>query len=1217
MTISRIRHSLCPWTIDRKTYSLRPVRNLHAGERQTSIIAQLFSRGGTPRHRPSRTERVSRLSAGLVIVLFLMVGTQRLWAQQTMTGITGRVTDPNGSAIARSTVTATNLDTGAVVNTKTSETGVYVISNAALQLGTYSLTVSAPGFKTWQDSDIRLVTGQVLTYDVTLVVGATTEEVQVHATADALDTTTSTMGTTTTADEIKDLPMQLAGTPRSSLAFLATMSAISTAGTGSLSRDKGSYGGAAIMGTGGNGSNNGFAGYTIDGMSAATRYFTQLGDQYTIVPDAIQELRLASNFNAESAWNSGVEVSLITKSGTNQFHGSVYEYFGNTVLDAKNYFASQASSERQNEFGFTLGGPIRRNKTFFFGSLDFYRFTNSAGGLVQTVPTAAMRNGDFSQLLGAQIGTDALGRPVYMGEIYDPATTRTLSNGMIVRDPFNCNGVLNTICSNRFSSVSGFLQAGYPDPTLPGTQNNWVGTAAPAPLTADKFTFRIDHQFDKEKQSLMFGMDAAPVYNPGITGIPQFKPLLTPTINDPYYFYRGRIGYSFTINPNLLYSLYVTGSYIGSTLDNGNSPSSTAGQAAGLKGVSSPQLPVVSISQTSGFGFGWLYDNPQFSFPIVGTTLTWVKGKHTFKFGGDYLRNVIALNPFTFWSAGSFNFSQLETGLPGYTGSGYGYASFLLGEVDSAALNNIVKFKSSDAGFGAFAQDQWRITSRLTINYGLRWGGIQYPWEAHDLFGAFSPTVPNPGAGGLPGAIQFWGTGKPDAIGLHYSVDPNYKLFDPRLGVAYQVTKNSVVRAYYGITHIPNFSAFNTGTNVPGYGTGDGNFAGAATPASTNNGVTAAFNWDQGFKGSVAPDFNPAVENGFSVDELLPHVNKVGMTQSFGLSFEQGLPWGFTGKLEYLGNNTRGIFWNTSFPYPSINQISLKDLALGPLLEADINSSQAVEAGIKPPYLGFTGSVAQALRPYPQYLDITPLNNPSSFSEWNAGHFALQKRFSGTPGLSMLLDYTWSKMFLANQFQEGMFSQQAKQLAIADETNVVVLSYDYALPFGKGRTFLSGSNQFVQHVVGGWDIAGIQTYNSGSPIIVTTEATNPAVQNVWAVRNPAVAIRTRTTCNDTVPGTGARYLNINAFSTPAPFTMGNTYTQSVRSCGYANENISITKITPITERINFKLGANFFNLFNRHTFTGMGLDINNPATFGTFSGASDPRLIQFNARLEF
>lgn len=1151
------------------------------------------------------------LSSIVLMAVLCLVCFAELNAQQTNTGIKGTVTDSSGRVVVGATVTLQDVATGVATTATTNGAGLFLISSATLKVGEYSLKVSAPGFDSAQLSGIHLVSGSIANSDVQLAVGEVTQTIQVSTKAAQFDTTSSTLGTTTTEDEIKSLPLQLSGAPRSSLNFVTTMSAVNMPKTSDAAG--GPIAGASLMGSGGNGSVNDVAGYVIDGMSAAARYFEQLGDQYSLPPDTVQEMRLASNFNAEQAWDGGVEISLTTKSGTDRFHGTAYEYFGNTVLDSKNWFAASASVEHQNEFGFNLGGPIRKKKIFFFGDADFYRYTNTAAGVVGTVPTPAMRTGDFSQLLGAKVGTDALGRPIYSGEIYDPSTTRTLANGTIVRDPFNCNGTLNAICQSSFSKVSSFFLAGYPAATYPLlTQQNWVGKKQRAPLSVDKFFVRIDQQYRDGKQTLMLGFDSTPVYNQINPPENDLGPLLTAIANAPYSFYRPRIAFAWTVKPNLLYSLNVAAAYIKSTFNAGNTASSTAGRDAGLTGVITPNLPVVNITNTTGFGyFYYTFKNPQFTFPIASTSMTWIKGKHTFKFGGDYIQSTIGLNPQTQYTNGSFTYSPLETGLPGYTSTGWGFASFLLGQVDNSLLNSQYSAHFAGAGFGIYGQDQWQVTPRLTINYGLRWDGVRPPWEHHDLFGAFSPTVPNPAAGGLLGSLQFWGTGRPGAIGLHYSVNPDYALFDPRLGIAFKATNKSVLRAYYGITDIPTFASFNNGTQAPTYGA-----QATATPSSTNNGVTPAFNWDHGFPGTVTGSTDPTFENGQAVRELLPNVNEVGRTQAFGMSFEYALPWGMTAKAEYVGKLTHGMFFNVSkIPAPSINQLPLKYLSLGSLLLANITSSQAVAAGITPPYPGFKGSVAQALLPYPQYQAITPLNDPGQFAEYNAGHFQLQKRFSND--LSFLVDYTRQKMFLANEFQEGMYRTQTKQLAPTDEPNTTAISYSYQLPFGSGKRLLGTSRGVVQEMVGGWGTSGILSYASGQVIAVTTQATIPSIQNIWPVLNPGVPVRTGTSCNATVPGSTARYLNINAFSTPAPYTLGNTNTvSSARDCSQKNENLSVFKTFDLSEGLKFTFNANFFNAFNRHTFGGLGVNINT-STFGTFASASTPRLIQFSGRLTF
>lgn len=1161
----------------------------------------------------ARLKIASSLMAYVAAVVLAITCLNFANAQQTNTGIRGTVSDSTGRPIIGASVILQNDATGVKTTTITNNAGLFDISSATLTVGDYSLTVSAPGFQSSQAKGIPLVSGTIANYDMRLEIGRTSETVVVSSIAAHLDTTSSTLGTTTTHDEIENLPLQLANAPRSSLNFVSTMSGVNM--PPSQDSAGGPISGASLMGSGGNGSINNTAGYVIDGMSAAARYFEQLGDQYSLPPDVVQEMRLASNFNAEQGWDGGVEISLTTKSGTNQFHGEAYEYFGNTALDSKNWFATSASVEHQNEFGFNLGGPIRRNKIFFFGDADFYRYVNTSAGVTGTVPTPLMKSGNFSQLLGKQVGTDALGRPIYSGEIYDPSTTRTLSNGTIIRDPFNCGGVLNTICTTSFSKVSSFFAAGYPSATNPAlTQLNWSGAKQRAPLTVDKFFVRIDQQYRQGKQTLMLGLDGTPVFSQVNPPEINLGPLLTAIANSPYYFYRPRLAFAWSLTPNLLYSLNLTAGYIGSTFNSGSTPSSTAGKDSGLVGLNAPNLPVVNITNTTGFGYMYYtYNNPQFAFPLASTNLTWIKGKHSFKFGGEYLQSGLAFSPQSQYPNGEFNFSTLETGLPGYTNTGWGYASFLLGQVDSSILNNEYYAHFSGAGFGAYAEDQWQITPRFTLNYGLRWDGVRPPWEHHDLYGAFSPTVPNPAAGGLLGNIQFWGTGRPGAIGLHYSVNPKYTLLDPRIGFAINVSNQAVIRGYYGIIDIPTFAAFNSGGQIPTYGV-----QATATPSSTNNGVTPAFNWDNGFPATPVGSNNPTFENGNAVREALPNQNEVGRTQAFGLSFEQGFPKGLTFKMEYVGKLTHGMYFNVSrIAAPSINQLPLKYLSLGSVLLANINSSQAKAAGVTPPYPGFTGSVAQALVPFPQYLAITPLTNSGEFSEYNAGQFQLQKRM-GTSGLNMLVSYTWQKMFLANEYQEGMYDTQAKQLAPNDETNTMAISYTYQLPFGSGRSFLSGSHGFIQEAVGGWGTSGILNYNSGQPVAVTTQATIPTIQNVWPVRTPGVSVLTGTSCRATVPGTSATYLRLAAFSDPAPYTLGNTNTvAAARTCGQANENLSAFKAFDFSERAKLTFSANFFNAFNRHIFGGLGENIDNPATFGKFNNASTSRLIQFSGRITF
>lgn len=1160
----------------------------------------------------------SRYFEMLLALSFAFLIVFPLYAQQQNSGsLKGTVKDPSGSVIPGAALTAVAQATGVASATETNSDGNYLLLD--LPIGEYSLTISNTGFSTSTIKDIRLVAGQSLTFDVSLSVGSISQSVTVSGAAEQVDTTSSDMGTTLSTEQLTSLPIIMGGNPRGALAFLTTQSGVNTRpGSGGIAaggNQAANFTTSSIEGSSPFGGNQNNVGYSIDGVNAAYRQFQTVADFSSLLPEAIQEVRLASNFNAEQGWDNGVAIAYVTKSGTNQFHGSAFEYVQNEGLDSKAWFSKTTASDHQNEFGGLIGGPIRKDKTFFFGSVDFFRYHHTPSGVLATVPTGQMLAGNFSQILGAQIGTDDLGRPVYQNEIYDPTTTRTLPDGTVIRDPYMCNGQLNVMCPTAFSSVSKFFAGEYPGPTGAGFQNNFVGSQVASPLAIDKFSIKIDQIFGS-KYKLMASLDAAPYYTQ-TSGSVDFNSPLTVIQVGPAHQYRPRVVFVGALKPNLLFNVNFSASYVGSRLSTTGS-STTAGQAAGITGVFTPNLPVVTISNTTGFGAQYLgYSNPQYVLPAFGGFVAWVRGSHSLKFGGDYMRASIADINLDSFTAGQYSFVNQTTGLPGFTSTGWGFASFLTGNTSSGTLNVPETLQHWGSGSDIYAQDQWRVTSKLSLNYGLRWAASVGPYEQSNSYGAFDPSVPNPGAGGLLGALTFWGNCSA-CNGRHYILKPNYKLFEPRLGLAYAFSPKMVVRAYYGLIDTPTFSRFNEGTTGSFYGT----FT-QVTQSSPDNGTTPAFNWDNGFPlKPTVPDRDPSLLNGTAVQEIQYNKNQAGRTQAFGLSVERELPWGMTGTAEYIARLMHGLPLERAWFYAPYNvggfpsdQLDPKYLSLGNLLLANINSPAAVAAGIPVPYPGFNGTVAQALLPYPQYSYVGDATNTAGFSEYNSGHFAVQKRFGS--GLSFLLDFTVSKQLASGYFQANQYNTR-KMLSPVDIPWVFTPSFAYDLPFGAGRRFLS-DNALERGVFGGWNIAGILAYQAGTPLYVTTEATIPGITYVEPVRVPNVPFSTSTGCGSYNPhNSSGRYLNINAFATPAPFTLGNIYSlANFRSCPYATENLSISKGIRITERTNLKFSANFFNAFNRHIWTGLQTDINNPNTFGTYTGATAPRSIQLAGRLSF
>ena len=1159
----------------------------------------------------------SFLTLGYLFVVLIAVPVH---AQLQSSGaINGTVKDASGAVLPGATITAVVQATGVSVSTQTDGIGQYTLPSLAV--GLVSLKISDPGFKTSDFENVRMVAGQTLTIDATLSVGSVAQNVTVNAEAQRVDTTNSDMGTTMSTEQLTALPVAMGGNPRAALSFLTTLSSVNTKpGSGGISsggNQAANFASSSIQGSSPFGGNENNVGYTIDGVNAAYRLFTTVADFSSLPPDDIQEFRLASNFNAEQGWDNGVGVAFVTKSGTNNFHGAAWWYGQNTGLDSKSWLSKKVAPDHQNEWGGMFGGPIRKNKTFFFGTLDFFRFTHIATGQVATVPTPPMVGGDFRQVLGAQIGTDDLGRPVYAGEIYDPTTTRTLADGTVVRDPYMCNGVLNTICPGQFSSVSQYFANAYPGPTQSGLiQNNWIGNQVASPLSIDKFSFKINQQFGS-KYELMGMLDGAPFYSQ-TSGTDNWGPILTVSQLGPAYQYRPRAAFTGTLRPNLLFNVNFSASYVGSSLSTSGA-SATAGQAAGLTGVYTPNLPMVSITNTTGFGLKYLgYSNPQYVLPAIGGFVAWVKGAHSLKFGSDYIRSSIADYNLTGFTAGSYNFSNLSTSLPGFAKTGWGFASFLTGNVASATLNTPENLHHVGKGFSLYAQDQWRATSKLTINYGLRWSAAIGPAEDHNSYGAFDPSIPNPAAGNILGALTFWGKGA-GHNGHTDLIAPNYNLWEPRLGIAYAITPTFVVRAYYGLIDTPTFASFNQGTTAQFYG----QFA-QTSVSSTDNGVTPFFNWQNGYPSAfkpVVPNFSPSLLNGSAVEEINYNHNQAGRTQSFGLSIERALPWGMTGTAEYIGKLTHGLPLQNSVFYAPYNlggfpgdQLDTKYLSYGNLLLANINSPAAVAAGIPVPYPGFNGTVAQALLPYPQYPYVAEGTNTRGFSLYNAGHFSVQKRFGN--GLSFLLDSTISKQLASGFFQADQYNTR-KAISPIDIPWVVTASYAYDLPFGPDKTYLNKGG-LVGQLVGGWNVAGIQSYQGGTVISVTTEASVPGITYIEPLRVPGQSFGNGVSCSNYVPGVSAPYLNINAFATPAPFTLGNiAYLPNFRACGYSTENISLSKSFAITEGKRLKFSANFFNAFNRHYWTGLGTDINNTSAFGKFTGVTAPRSIQIAAKFEF
>lgn len=1174
----------------------------------------------------------------LILVIAGLLSGLTLRAQQTnVGGITGTVQDSGGAVVPGAQVVVTNTATGVTQSTVTSGKGAYFIN--ALQIGMYSVTIDKAGFKAAVSHNVAVIAGQTSTANATLQVGSVSQTVDVSATVTGVATTDTQQGTTRTLEELQDLPINLEGTSsRAAVSSVETFSGVNFNKQQSAGQSWTIISRSII-----NGLSGGAFGYQIDGVEAGAGQSENGQDWLSPSPDQVAEVRVTNNSDATQGFNAGTTIGLVTKSGTNQFHGSVSYYNRNDALIARNWFLPVKAEDKQSEGGWTLGGPVRiphvydgRNKTFFFLSMDIFRYVTTATPpstpAVNTVPTALMQSGNFTEFLGAKVGTDALGRPVYQGEIYDPATTRTLSNGTVVRDPFMVNGQLNVIPTSQLSSISKFFGGHYSAPTSSGVTNNWVGTSAPTQIDKDQWSLKIDQAigqkhhltFSVEHQFALFDSTPNCPYGGfasyGSAGYVDGVDAATARINCANE-YRYIVSDVWTINPNLIFNFRagVTRTPHRDVLPLGPE-AAHAGCDSGLTGTLNCNTPRIGIENYSPIGptSDLKLHSQKTPFSL---SVSWSKRNHFLTFGVDYLTapNIYGSLAGTY---GSFSFNHLETSLPGSLASktGAGIASFYLGDVHSGSVTSPVLGKFSTAEGALYAQDKWLVTNKLTLNLGLRWE-LTFPGkETHGRVSSFDPNLPNPGAGGKLGAL---------AIGLPQIGDYYYKAFGPKIGLAYAFNPKTVFRANFGISYYPYWNKWLNSNGVAPSAEG---FSQTKTLASLNNGVSGYFNWQSGFPYTFPtfPIKDPTLDNGGPISYLDPRFNRPPLVENIGAEVERELLGHTIVRVAYVGTMGHRIY-----AAYNLNQLPLKYLSLGSLLNQNINSTQAQAAGIAVPYPGFNGTVAQALTPYPQYTAVTNLEAQIGNSSYNSLQINVQRHFGS---LTFLANATIAKYLTMSdnpgqgnvsatlKAQSYELASHAKSLGgyvpstggqSGDIPKQIGISWYWDLPLGRGKSFLGEINPVLNYLVGDWRVSAIQNYSSGQPLAITTNQTIPSLGSVWPVLNHGVPIKAVGGCGDIHSGSQP-YLNSAAFSDPAPYTLGDTFIlPSVRGCGFFNEDLGADKAFSLGgEKRKISFGATVTNLFNRHQFLNPNTNIDSPS-FGTFTGTSFPRTVQLHGKIVF
>lgn len=1140
-----------------------------------------------------RRKVIACIACSIAIVIWialLVVGVS--YSQQGTVGgqVSGQVVDPSGAAVPNARIDARNIATNVSTAVQTNRQGYYVLQ---LPAGVYDIRATRSGFATATLHNVTVNIGGEVGLNIHLVLGSTTTTVQVSATTSPLIAPDQAATQTTVPSAlVSTLPVEVSGGMRNSADFLKLTPGYQ--GSAFAARLNGGVGLDQEV--------------TIDGAAVSPVGFGSgiQGSQMTVPSFAVQEFQvIGADVDAQYGRTSTGAIKYLFKSGTNQLHGSVFEYLRNQALDSRNFFSASRGVDRQNEFGFELGGPIKKDKTFFYGYYDGFRFSTSNPATFYSLLTPAMKNGDFT----------APGIPT----IYDPDTTQPNGSGGFTRNQFSCNGVLNVICANRISPISSYFASLLPNPNLPGLTNNFIGKSTTT-NNSDQFLVKIDENLNS--RSRLSGSYS--FMNEPATSVGPFGNDLSGNISGNHGT-RIILNWDYSLSQTLLNHFMAALNRWAFFSHQGGLTSLTTGPdfnaKAGLGGIVNPNGEAVMSVGPYFLGIGGEYNKQSHTEWQLGDDLSWIHGSHLMKFGFSHQTNYTIGLQNVCHPVGTFNYLPAETGLPSNTQTGFSVASFLLGAVDSGNWCQEPSSAWVMPYSALYAQDHWKVRHNLTLSYGLRWDYSSPITERQNRMANFDPTLPNPGAGNLPGALVFAGTGA-GRSGIHSFGDPWYKGFGPRIGVAYSPNVSTVLRASYGVLYDTN-SGPAIFQNQQGFFTN-------ATLTSPDGGVTPAFNWNSGFPSvPLGPFFEPTFANGGSTSYMQPNGAREPMVQNWNVGLQRQIPGGIVIDAAYVGSAMHHILVGNL----DLNQLNPSYLSLGSLLGSPVNSPQAQSAGIAVPYPGFTGTVAQALRPYPQYQQIVLVQDPVGNNTYNSFQVKAQKTYS--KGISFLISYTLSKDLTDADGNGGggfiggaqnYYNLRAeKAVASSDVPNALVGAYSYNLPVGKGKVLNLG-NRVANKLLGDWTTTGIVTLQSGTPLGISTELSLPAITAPLTGYNGSQVVRANVVSSDFYgihdrgsfdPATDL-YLNPAAFAAPPPFSFGNAprLFSQIRTFGLREWDIALIKKFPLTERISLGIKGEFFNVLNGVNFGAPVTDINDPS-FGRIFSAGSPRTGQVSATISW
>jgi Carboxypeptidase regulatory-like domain/TonB dependent receptor len=1071
-----------------------------------------------------------------------------VFAQSGNSTISGSVRDASEAAIFTAKVKITNVETGVPFETVTNSAGLY--RAGSLVPGSYRIEADAVGFDHLTRGPFTLQVSQSLALDLTLQVGQQNATVNVVESAPVTESQTSNIAQAVNRQMLAGLP--LPNRAASSLAALAPGVVMIDSGSGTAENYP------VFSVAGGRARNQNF---TLDGGNVSNAVGLTRPQQLTSLPvDAMQEFRvIANNYSAEFGHSTGGVITMSTRSGTGQYHGSLFESLQNNVFNARNFFAATRPPIRLNQYGASFGGPIRKEKTFFFATWERTGQLTS-DTTISTVPTALNRAGDFSDL------RSSAGKLV---PIYDPASTVGAN-----RSPF----AGNQIPLARFDPVALAALNYYPVPNRAGSStsaNNFVGSSANL-LNRDIVVGRLDHQFrPTDLFTARYYINNSSTNNSGTYGIPASDP--AGDITDVRV--QSLLGaHTHIFRPNLVNELRVT--YLRRKfLDTRPGYAENLAGAIGLKGVSDAAFPAFTIPGYATLGNStavYRFQTPILDRQILDS-LSWNRGKHAWKFGmefragaNDEIRDR--------GSAGNFTISPLITDLPGVSGTGNALASFLLGQVSAASVQVSDKIPSRASYLAFYAQDDWRVSDRLTVNAGLRWEAELPRRVVGNKMNSFDPSAINP-VSGTPGVVTFAGVnGVPERA---FATDTNN--FGPRVGFAYRIPgkHDTVIRGGGGIFYGPTVS--NTIGDVAslGFSTSASYVASSAEsqsvlllrdgfPAVSRPPLNAAF-------GAVAPGQTPnTAVSFFNPKQIAP------ISYQYNLNVQREVASGLLVEAGYLANISHHL---------TANDLSLDQVA---------------------PQLMGSGN-AQARRPFPQFSNVTWINPSIGNSTYHGGFLRAEKRFGGS--FSFLAHYTFSKFIddvesaneygVTGSYMDAYNRRLDKGLSGSDVPHHLVVTLLYELPVLRG-------NRILKTTLGGWKMGLLETAESGAPFTVITTANTT---NAF----PAGSLRPNLLHDASLAGDQrsiTHWFDTSAFAAPAPFTFGNSPRSGLRGPRLVTTDVTLEKSVWLKEKIRFDLRGEFYNILNHANFNVPGATFG-AADFGLVTSARPGRTVQLAGRLSF